>query len=101
VARNYLVQLDDLYLTSDGTSGGIRCKSEVPALDQLLLDHVGSTIIPITGRPFEFIREIEAGFEIEIKPYVITQAVEGSLKMLQAILFRPFLPATQERLTSM
>jgi len=35
MARFNLIQIEDIYLTSDGTSGGSRCKNEIPDLIRL------------------------------------------------------------------
>jgi hypothetical protein len=84
VARNYLVQLDDIFLTSDGTTDNGRYKSEVSGFELLLLDHAGSSVIPIGGPAFNFLRENKGeGVELEIKVTVwLAKTIFDSIKAL-------------------
>jgi hypothetical protein len=83
MARFNSVSLDSVYLTDDGTSGGIGCKCEISGIDGLKSSYAGNVVTAVDGTPHAFILpNIGQGVPLVIKPYVITSALLGSLNSL-------------------
>lgn len=65
MAREYLVSiqfgLTTVWLTSDGTGSGRRCKTEIPAADQLFEDESGNTTVAAGGSPFTELSDSAGG----------------------------------------
>lgn len=81
MSRFNSIQLGTIYLTDTGLDTGRGCKCEVSGLDELISSKAGATVIPISGKPFNFVRDNDgAGVSLTIKPYVLTQAVYSDLK---------------------
>lgn len=73
MAREYLVSITrgatTVWLTSDGTGSGRRCKTNIPAADQLFEDVSGNTTVASGGSPFTENPDANGGgreFDIEI-----------------------------------
>jgi hypothetical protein len=84
VARFNTVQIETLYLTETGLSGGIPCKVEVSGLEALMLAYSGSVAIAADGTPYSFVQSnAEAqGSPIAILIEHLTTGVLSSLKTL-------------------
>ena len=49
MARFYQVQIDSIYLTDDGSAGGIACKLSIPNVEDLLTTMTGAAVPAIGG----------------------------------------------------
>lgn len=79
----YLVKIGTLYLTDDGTSGGAACLTKVQGLDGLFLAHQGATRIPLSGDPFNFVKEnLGRGVRIITLPFSVSEARLSTLKTI-------------------
>lgn len=73
MARHFLIKITqgatEIYLTSDGTENGRRCRTDVPNVDTLFDSESGNTTVAAGGSPFtESPLSAEGGrpFEIQI-----------------------------------
>jgi hypothetical protein len=83
MARFNLIQIGTLYLTDDETSTGLKAKTTVSGLDDLLNAYTGATVIPISGKPFNFTRVNDgAGVFLQLKPYVVDSDLLSDLNDL-------------------
>jgi hypothetical protein len=75
MAEYYKVQIDGLWLTSDGlepVEPNLACRVDVDDLSGLAMAHVGPIVKAITGKPWKFLSEnTGAGVDLVIKPFVI------------------------------
>ncbi len=72
----YLVTLGSIVLSNDGTGAGAACLTKVDNLDQLFSAYEGATQIPLSGKPFGFVREISGNnVRLLTKPFVVTNSV--------------------------
>lgn len=79
----YLVKIGSIWLTDDGTGIGRACLNKVEGLSQLFLAHVGSTAVPISGLPFNFILPNEGGgVDLITQPFAVKTSVLASLKSM-------------------
>ena len=77
--RYNTIQLGSLYFTTDGTSAGFPCKSEVSGLEKLLLPVTGQIIDTIDGEPIMQNVQPAKGAVISTKFSVLEQSVLFSL----------------------
>ncbi|HEY0048193.1 MAG TPA: hypothetical protein VGB68_02830 [Pyrinomonadaceae bacterium] len=82
MSRFYKIQLDSIYLTSDGTETGTPCKLEVPNAAALMLPFTGTTVPAADGTPVTQILESVKGIAFEIKINVLTADVWEDVKTL-------------------
>ncbi|HEX8248965.1 MAG TPA: hypothetical protein VF599_12380 [Pyrinomonadaceae bacterium] len=82
MSRFYGIQLDSIYLTSDGTAMGDACKLQVTNAAALMLPFTGVTIPAADGTPVTQILESDKGIPFEIKINVLTADVWEDVKSL-------------------
>lgn len=76
MAKFYTIQLDDVYLTDTGATGGNPCKLALTGADALLSPFSGSTTISADGSPINQIFETGGkGKTLEIRPLILMQSV--------------------------
>lgn len=77
----YLVTIGSIVLSKDGTGGSAACLTKVEGLAGLFLAHTGATRIPLSGKPFNFVREnLGQGVKLITKPFSVSETVLGLLK---------------------
>jgi hypothetical protein len=82
MARFYAVQIDSIYLTSDGTSAGDKCKLEIPGVEDLLMSVAGSAIATASGRVVMQTVEWTKGKVFDIRVETLMKDVWEDLKTL-------------------
>lgn len=82
MARFYEIQIDSIYLTSDGTSAGDKCKLEVSNLEDLLVSVAGVAIPTASGRVVTQTVEWTKGKTFEIRINTLAADVWDDLKTL-------------------
>ncbi len=78
----YLIQIGDVVLSSDGTSGGNRCKLEVENIKLLLRDSIGVSIPSVGGSRVSQVVPWTAGKPFAVKIDVIGKDEFDDLKAL-------------------
>lgn len=79
----WLVQIEGIYLTSDGTSGGLECRSTVSDLAKLRMGRVGNSRKALSGRVINRTHvNLGRGGEIIIRPFVTSWSVRNSLQTI-------------------
>lgn len=79
----YLVKIGSLYFTDDGTGAGAACLTKVDGLAGLFLAHQGATRVPLSGVPFNFVKQnLGKGVRIISKPFSVSESVLSSLKTI-------------------
>ena len=87
MARNALIQLEALYLTSTGLVGGKRCKSEITGLDAFAVTKDHGVIKALSGLPYLQITDAMLGKPISIRVYQMLNTVYASwVAEIQAVL---------------
>ena len=77
----YLVTIGSVVLSDDGTSGGSACLTAVEGLASLFLTHTGATRVPLSGLPFNFVREnLGQGVRLISRPFSVSEDVLADLK---------------------
>jgi hypothetical protein len=80
MAKFYLIQLNSVYLTSDGTSSGKRCKLTVSGVENLVRTRTGFTSLAIDGTPVtQIVEQNGKGFAVEISIETLTKTVFDDL----------------------
>lgn len=82
MARFYRIQINSIYLTSDGTSGGIPCKLQVVGVEDLLTEIIGTAVLSVGGTPVYQLVPFTTGKSFEIQIETINQAEWDDLKDL-------------------
>lgn len=79
----YLVTIGDVVLSDDGEPTGAACLTRVEGLAELFLAHVGATRVPLSGDPFNFVKEnLGKGVRLLSRPFSVTEDVLDDLKTL-------------------
>lgn len=77
-----LVQLGTIYFTEDGLVTGLPCRVDTQGVDLATLAFTGSVVKSANGTPYAFILENTAGFDLQLKPFVISVGVFNDIKDL-------------------
>lgn len=79
MAQYYKVQLDSLWLSSDGMEPiepSLACRVEIQGLGNLATAEIGPIVKAITGKPWKFIQDnLGEGVDLVIKPLVMSNAL--------------------------
>ncbi|MBX3266427.1 MAG: hypothetical protein KF831_06940 [Acidobacteria bacterium] len=65
------VQIEDLYLTSDGTSGGLPCRVEIDGIARLRPAFRRTVVLPIEGKPFAQLFDNLIGEQLTMSIFVL------------------------------
>jgi hypothetical protein len=79
MARFYLIQIDSIYLTDDGTETGEACKLEVPNVEDLQVNVTGVSVPAIEGRVRQTV-PWTAGKEFEIRIGTVMADIYADLR---------------------
>jgi hypothetical protein len=78
----YKVQIDDIYLTSDGTAAGDECKLEVSNVEDLLTTVAGTVTPSIGGAPVIQTIPWTSGKQFDVRVTVLNKPQWEALKTL-------------------
>ena len=79
MAKFYRIQIETIYLTSDGLAGGTKCRSLVSGVDQLSLDFIRTVEPSRDGTPVVQTFAYTKGKPIEIQIETLPKAVGEDL----------------------
>jgi hypothetical protein len=81
MARSNLIKIGAKYITHDGTSGGVRCFTEIEGLHLLLPQNIGPIRKAVSGRPRKFgLENLGQGVDLVIRtPQMVTARREEIL----------------------
>jgi len=75
-----LVTIESIVLSSDGTGGGLPCRTEVSGLDALIFDKTGTVTNAADGTVHTFkLDNLGKGLLLEIRPFAIMKSVFDSI----------------------
>lgn len=83
MARFYRIQLDSIYLTSDGTVSGVPCKLEIPEVSDVIDGFAQNPVIANNGEVVHQTFEQINGKIFNIAVEVMTKTLWESLKTLR------------------
>src|SRR5829696_5712793 len=78
------VQIDDIFLTHDGTESGVPCKVTITAADELLDDEVAVSIVEGAGGVPSYQSTVadSYGLPFEVRVFALTPALYDDIRAL-------------------